>query len=380
MPKKTVKLMQGNEACVEGAIAAGMMFYAGYPITPSTEIAELSAAKLPSIGGKFIQMEDEIASISAIIGASLTGKKSMTATSGPGFSLKQEGIGYAVISEVPCVIVNVQRGGPSTGLPTSPAQGDIMQARWGTHGDHSIIALYPSTVREIYDTTIKAFNLAEKYRTPVILLMDEVIAHMREKIELPEEDEFVIYNRKKPTTSPDEYLAYRVKEGDIVPEMANFGQGYRFHVTGLVHSETGFPTNNNKIAEELITRLVNKIEDNVDDIVEYEEYELEDAEEIVIAYGATARSAKSAIDILRKEGRKVGMFRPITIWPVAKKQIENISKNAKRISVVEMNMGQYFLEIDRIAGKHTRVDKYGRVDGELITPEEIISFIKGGRD
>ncbi|CCQ92668.1 2-oxoglutarate synthase subunit korA [[Clostridium] ultunense Esp] len=379
MPEKTVKLMQGNEACVEGAIAAGMMFYAGYPITPSTEIAELSAARLPRIGGKFIQMEDEIASISAIIGASLTGKKSMTATSGPGFSLKQEGIGYAIISEVPCVIVNVQRGGPSTGLPTSPAQGDIMQARWGTHGEHSIITLYPSTVREIYDTTIRAFNLAEKYRTPVILLMDEVIGHMREKIEIPEENQMEIYNRKKPASNPEDYVPYKVKEDNIVPEMANFGEGYRFHVTGLIHSETGFPTNNNKIAAELITRLVNKIEDNADDIVEYEEYKLEDANEIIITYGATARSAKSAIDLLREEGRKIGMFRPITIWPVAQKQIENLAKIVNRVSVIEMNLGQYFLEIDRIAGKYTKVDKYGRVDGELITPEEIISFIKGRR-
>lgn len=378
MAEKNIKLMQGNEACVEGAIAAGMKFYAGYPITPSTEIAELSAAMLPRISGKFIQMEDEIASISAIIGASLTGLKSMTATSGPGFSLKQEGIGYAVIAEVPCVIVNVQRGGPSTGLPTSPAQGDIMQARWGTHGDHSIIALYPSTVKEIYTTTIKAFNLAEKYRTPVILLMDEVIAHMREKIEIPSADEIEIYNRKKPNINPEEYLPYKINNEDIVPEMASFGEGYRFHVTGLVHNETGFPTSNQILAENLIKRLVNKIEDNADDIVEYEEYLLDDAEEVIIAYGATARSAKSAIDFLREEGIKIGMFRPITIWPIAQKQIQEIGKNVKKISVIEMNMGQYYLEVDRIANKFTKVEKYGRVNGELITPEEIISFIKEG--
>jgi 2-oxoglutarate ferredoxin oxidoreductase subunit alpha len=378
MAEKNIKLMQGNEACVEGAIAAGMKFYAGYPITPSTEIAELSATKLPKIGGKFIQMEDEIASISAIIGASLAGLKSMTATSGPGFSLKQEGLGYAIISEVPCVIVNVQRGGPSTGLPTSPAQGDIMQARWGTHGDHSIIALYPSTVKEIYTTTIRAFNLAEKYRTPVILLMDEVIAHMREKIEIPDGDEVEIYNRKKPSVGPEKYLPYEIKEGDIVPEMASFGEGYRFHVTGLVHNETGFPTSNPDLSENLVNRLFNKIEDNVEDIVEYEEYMLEDAEEVIVAYGATARSVKSAIESLRAEGIKAGMFRPITIWPVAEKQIEDIGKKAKRISVIEMNMGQYYSVIDRIASKYTSVDRYGRVNGELITPEEIISFIKEG--
>jgi len=332
MAEKIVKLMQGNEACVEGAIAAGMRFYAGYPITPSTEIAELSAEKLPRIGGKFIQMEDEIASISAIIGASLTGKKSMTATSGPGFSLKQEGIGYAVAAEVPCVIVNVQRGGPSTGLPTSPAQGDIMQARWGTHGDHSIIALYPSTVREIYDTTIKAFNLSEKYRTPVILLMDEVIGHMREKIEIPDPDEIKIINRKKPNVKPDEYLPYKIEENDMIPAMANFGEGYRYHVTGLIHDETGFPTSNHRIAENLVNRLVNKIKDNADDIVEYEEYLMEDAEQIIVAYGATARSAKSAINQLREEGVKIGLFRPITIWPMAEKQLKIIAKKVNRIT------------------------------------------------
>ncbi len=378
MAENMIKLMQGNEACVEGAIAAGMRFYAGYPITPSTEIAELSAEKLPRVGGKFIQMEDEIASISAIIGASLVGKKSMTATSGPGFSLKQEGIGYAVMAETPCVIVNVQRGGPSTGLPTSPAQGDIMQARWGTHGDHSIIALYPSTVREIYDITIKAFNLAEKYRTPVVLLLDEVIGHMREKIEIPNKDKIVIFNRKKPNVKSDEYLPYKVEENDLVPAMANFGEGYRYHVTGLVHDETGFPTSNHYIAENLVNRLVNKIEDNVEDIVEYEEYQLEDAEEIIVAYGATARSVKSAINILRKEGVKIGLFRPITIWPVAERQLKEISKKVSKITVIEMNMGQYFNEVDRIAGKYTKVNKYNRVHGELITPEEIVSFIKEG--
>jgi 2-oxoglutarate ferredoxin oxidoreductase subunit alpha len=379
MADKTIKLMQGNEACVEGAIAAGMRFYAGYPITPSTEIAELSAEKLPKIGGKFIQMEDEIAGISAVIGASIAGEKVMTATSGPGFSLKQEGLGYAVITEAPCVIVNVQRGGPSTGLPTAPAQGEIMQARWGTHGDHSIIALYPWSVKEIYNTTIKAFNLAEKYRTPVILLMDEVIAHMREKIEIPNNTELEVYNRKKPTCSPENYKPYEVKEGDLVPEMAGFGEGYRFHVTGLVHSESGFPSGNEKVAETLINRLINKIEDNKDDIVEVSEYLTEDSDIAIVAFGATARSAKSAVDTLREDGINAGLFRPITIWPLAEKELLELSKKVKRIVVVEMNMGQYYLEVDRIAGKFTKVEKYGRLNGELITPEEIISFVKEGQ-
>jgi len=378
MADKNIVLMQGNEACVEGAIVAGMRFYAGYPITPSTEIAEVSAAKLPKVGGKFIQMEDEIASISAVIGASLTGQKAMTATSGPGFSLKQEGIGYAIIAEVPCVIVNVQRGGPSTGLPTSPAQGDIMQARWGTHGEHSIIALYPSTVKEVFDMTIRAFNLSEKYRTPVILLMDEVVGHMREKIELPDPEDIEIYNRKKPSCDPGEYLAYKVKDQDIVPEMASIGEGYRYHVTGLVHDEFGFPSNDGNVAEKLITRLVEKIENNIDDIVECEEYKLDDAEEAIIAYGSTARSVKTAIDTLREKGRKIGLLRPITIWPSPKKQIESLAKRVKRIVVVEMNLGQYYLEVDRIAGKFTNVIKLNRVNGELISPRDIISFIEEG--
>ena len=378
MTENNKRLMQGNEACVEGAIAAGMRFFAGYPITPSTEIAEISAAKLPRIGGKFIQMEDEIASISAIIGASLTGVKAMTATSGPGFSLKQEGIGYAIMAEVPCVIVNVQRGGPSTGLPTSPAQGDIMQARWGTHGEHSIIALYPSTVKEIFNTTIRAFNLSEKYRTPVILLMDEVIAHMREAVDLPDISEIKIYNRKKPSVGPEEYKPYKVLKGNIVPEMANIGEGYRYHVTGLIHDESGAPTNDNRIAEELVLRLVNKIENNLDDIVYYEKYELDDAEEAIVAFGATARSAKSAIDTLRAKGRRIGMFRPITIWPSPKKQLTELAKKVKRIMVVEMNMGQYLLEVERIAGKYTEVLGYGRVNGELVTPKEIVRFVEEG--
>ncbi len=375
----TIKLMQGNEACVEGALKAGMTFFAGYPITPSTEIAELSAQKLPEIGGKFIQMEDEIAGISATIGAALTGKKAMTATSGPGFSLKQEGIGYGIITETPCVIVNVQRGGPSTGLPTSPSQGDIMQARWGTHGDHSIIALYPWSVKEIYTETIRAFNLAEKYRTPVILLMDEVIGHMREKIEIKNEV-IEICDRKDPTSPPSDYEPFEIKKGEEVPEMVGFGKGYNFHVTGLVHGSTGFPSGNSEIAEEFLNRLIDKIEDNKEDIVKSKEYQIEDADIALVAFGCTARSALSAVEDLREEGIKVGLFRPLTIWPLAEREIEELSKKVKRIVVVEMNMGQYFNEVDRIACKNTKVEKYGRLNGQLIKPEEIVNFIKEGQD
>ncbi|TJX16259.1 2-oxoacid:acceptor oxidoreductase subunit alpha [Tissierella creatinini] len=376
----TVRLMQGNEACVEGALKAGMKFYAGYPITPSTEIAEISALELPKVGGKFIQMEDEIGGMATIIGASVAGLKSMTATSGPGFSLKQENIGYAIIAEIPCVIVNVQRVGPSTGLPTSPAQGDIMQARWGTHGDHSIIALYPNSVKEIYEITVRAFNLAEKYRTPVILLLDEIIGHMREKIDIDDNSKIEIIDRKKPSCPPEKYLAYAVREGEIVPSMASFGEGYRYHITGLVHKETGFPTGNENVAEELVNRLTSKIENNVDDIVTYDEYLLEDADIAIVAFGATSRSAKKAINDLRAEGYKVGMFRPITIWPSPEKQLLELSKNVKRIIVVEMNSGQYFLEVDRIAGKNTLVEKYGKINGDIIKPEEIEAIVKEGHN
>jgi 2-oxoglutarate/2-oxoacid ferredoxin oxidoreductase subunit alpha len=375
---KGYKLIQGNEACVEGALAAGMRFFAGYPITPSTEVAEVSAQKLPQVGGKFIQMEDEIASMAAIIGGSLAGLKSMTATSGPGFSLMQENLGYASIAEIPCVIVNVQRGGPSTGLPTSPAQGEVMQAKWGTHGDHPIIALTPNSVQETYEYTIKAFNLAEKYRTPVIMLMDETVGHMREKLTYKDPSEIEIIDRKKPTCKPDEYLAYKADE-DMIPPMASFGEGYRYHVTGLTHDETGFPTNNNKISGELITRLVNKVEKNVDDMAYFEEYEMEDAEVVIIAFGGVSRSAKTAIDELRKSGKKVGLFRPITIWPMLEKQIDKVAEQAKEIYVAEMNLGQYFYEVDRIAGKKCPVKKINKVTGELITPNEIIEAVNGGK-
>ncbi len=376
MDSKRFKLMQGNEACVEGAIVAGMRFYAGYPITPSTEIAELSAEKLPKIGGKFIQMEDEIASMGAVIGASLAGLKSMTATSGPGFSLKQENLGYAAITEVPCVVVNVQRGGPSTGLPTAPAQGDVMQARWGTHGDHPIIALTPSSVRETFDLTVKAFNFSEKYRTPVILLMDEVIGHLREKVEIPNYDEIEIVNRLGLDKNVTNYKPYEILEGEIVPRMVPYGQGYRFHVTGLVHDETGFPSGRSDVAEKLINRLVDKIELNKDDISIYEEYMLEDAEIAIVAYGGTARSAKCAVELARKQGIKVGLFKPMTIWPFLDKQITELSKKTKGIIVAEMNLGQYAIEVERVANKYTNIYRCNRVNGELISPDEILAKIK----
>ena len=372
---KTV-LMQGNEACVEGALAAGMRFYAGYPITPSTEIAEQSAVRLPMVGGKFIQMEDEISGMAAIIGASVAGVKSMTATSGPGMSLKQENIGYACITEIPCVIVNVQRSGPSTGLPTSPSQGDVMQARWGTHGDHPIIVISPSSVRETYDLIIRCFNLSEKYRTTVIFLMDEIVGHLREGVEIPEHDEIEIINRPVQKYPKQNGKPYFVAEGEIVPQMAPFGQGQRYHITGLSHNESGFPTNSNAETEKLMRRLLDKVNLNKDDIVQCEERDLEDADTAVVCYGGTMRSVISACEMAREKGKKVGIFRPITIWPFPEKQLEELSKKVKRIIVAEHNDGQILLEVQRIVKNNCKVDFIGRINGTVMTPNEILSKLE----
>lgn len=370
----TVKLLQGNEACVEGALAAGLKFFAGYPITPSTEIAELLAERLPKIGGRFIQMEDEIASMAAVIGASLTGLKSMTATSGPGFSLKQENFGFAVATEVPCVVVNVMRGGASTGLPTSPAQGDVMQARWGTHGDHPVIAIYPASVPEIYELTIKAFNLSEKYRTPVILLMDEVVGHMRERIEILDTPQIPIIERKRPDGPKENYLPYDNSQGDV-PPLANFGDGYRFHVTGLTHDQTGFPTSAPAKVATLQDRLHNKIENNLDDIVMWETEGMEDAEIGVFAYGATARSAARAVRIAREQGIKVGLMRPITIWPFPDKLITEYAPQLKSLVVAEMNMGQLVNEVERAAQGQVPIKRVLQANGELILPDTILQAV-----
>jgi 2-oxoglutarate ferredoxin oxidoreductase subunit alpha len=313
--------------------------------------------------------------MAAVIGASLTGAKSMTATSGPGFSLKQENIGYAAIAEVPCVIVNVQRGGPSTGMPTSPAQSEVMQSRWGTHGDHPIIVLTPSSVRETFDLTVRAFNMAEKYRTPVILLMDEVIGHMREKVQLPDPSEIEIIDRKRPDCSSEEYLPYKPDE-DLVPPMADFGTGYRYHVTGLVHDETGFPSNSTADADKLIRRLSNKIEMHRDEIVSWEEENIGDAEILILSYGCVARSAKAAMNMLRSKGIKVGIFRPITIWPFPEKRLKELAAKVKTIIVPEMNLGQLVLEVERVCACETKIERLNKVSCEIIYPEEIISKIE----
>lgn len=375
MSKKNVKLMSGNEACVEGALYAGMRFYSGYPITPSTEIAEGSAEKLPRVGGKFIQMEDEIAGIATAIGGSIAGLKSMTATSGPGFSLKQENIGYAAIAEIPLVIVNVMRGGPSTGLPTSTAQGDVMQAMWGTHGDHPVIALCPQSVPETFELTVRAFNLAEKYRTPVILLTDEVVGHMREKIVIPEPGEMEVYDRLKPEAGQP-YQAYAVPAGELVPRMAAFGEGHRYHITGLFHDESGFPSNSSKNAEKMLNRMMDKVTNNLDDILSYDEYMTEDAEVLIVSYGSTARGCKNAVNTLREQGVKVGLFRPITLWPFPVQRLAELSKQVSKILVAEMNLGQMVLEVERIAKSDAEVFHFGRANGEVLVPEEIVSKVR----
>lgn len=370
------RLMQGNEACAEGALAAGVRFFAGYPITPSTEIAEILAERLPLLGGKFIQMEDEIASMAAVIGASLAGVKAITVTSGPGFSLKQENIGFAAMAEVPCVVVNVQRTGPSTGVPTAAGQGDVLQARWGTHGDHPVIALCPSCVRETFELTVTAVNLSEKYRVPVILLMDEVIAHMREKVELPSPGEIKVIDRKKPRTPPEKFVPYQ-PDADGVPPMANFGEGYRYHVTGLIHDKMGFPTNKGPEIAGLVTRLTGKIEQNAADIIRWEGLYLEDAEVVVVAYGCVARPAREAVKKLRREGLNVGLFRPVTLWPFPAAEIAKLASRARGLVVAELNLGQLKLEVERASQGKTGVHFVGRVDGELLTPREIIAQVKG---
>lgn len=355
-------------------MAAGLRFYAGYPITPSSEIAEVLSRRLPQVGGCFIQMEDEIASIAAVIGASVGGAKATTATSGPGFSLMQENLGYAAAVEIPCVVIDVQRAGPSTGQPTSPSQGDIMQARWGTHGDHPIIALYPSTVREAFDLAVRAFNLAEKYRTPVVLLLDEIIAHMREKVELPESVQVI--DRRSPTVPPEWYFPF--EEGVDVPALASFGEGYRYHLTGLFHDRSGFPTLRIDEIDPWLDRLFGKIERNLDDIVEVKEELVDDAEVVLVACGASARSARAAMKSARQEGMKVGLVTLLTIWPFAEKTIDRIARRARLIICPEMNRGQLRLEIERVVQGRARVRGVNRADGELITPQEILKVIAEG--
>lgn len=379
---KKARLMQGNEAVAEGALAAGVRFFGGYPITPSTEIAEGMAKLLPTVGGKFIQMEDEIASMGVVLGASLAGKKSLTASSGPGISLKQELIGYAAAAEIPVVIVNVQRVGPSTGQPTAPSQGDVMQARWGTHGDHPMIALSPWSVREAFELTVKCVNYSERFRTPVILLMDEIVGHLREKVELPEENEIEVYPRRKPGCSRAEgYEPYR-PDKDLVPNTANFGEGYHIHVSGLIHDETGFPVGSPKVTEEAIRRLHQKIEIAEDEIIHVEASFMDDAEYAVVAFGGTARTAYEAVKNARAKGQKVGLLRLITIWPFADKAIHALAAKVKGILVAELNYGQIVGEVARAAAGQCPVELCAKYNMQIFEPEEIEAgidqLIQGG--
>jgi 2-oxoglutarate ferredoxin oxidoreductase subunit alpha len=372
------KLMQGNEACAEGALVAGCRFFAGYPITPASEIAEHLSVRLPQMDGTFIQMEDEIASMGAVIGASLAGVKAMTATSGPGFSLMQENLGFACMAEVPCVVVDVMRGGPSTGLPTNPAQGDVMQARWGTHGDHPIIALCPSSALECFSLTVKAFNFSEKYRTPVVLLMDEVVAHMREKMVLPDAGEVEVIDRVKPSVPPEWYLPYEDTSFGV-PPMGIFGEGYRYHVTGLVHDIRGFPTLRQDEIEPFLLRLFRKISIHFDDLQLVESFHTEDAELVIVAYGCVARSAHRAMVEARARGMKVGLMKLITLWPFPRRFVEPLTRAHKTLLVPEMNMGQVSREVKRVNQGMTPVLTLNKVDGTLITPQEILKEIKEKR-
>lgn len=372
---KKVALLQGNQACAAGAVYAGCNFFGGYPITPSTEVAEELSNELPKTGGKFIQMEDEIGAMASVIGAALTGAKALTATSGPGVSLKQELIGYACIAEVPCVIINVMRGGPSTGMPTGPGQSDVMQAKWGTHGDHAAIALVPASCQEIFSETVRAFNLAEKYRMPVQVLYDEIVGHMRERIVFPEPGELEVIDREAPTDGPDTYKPYDSTKGQV-PPLAAFGSGYKFHVTGLNKAEDGFPTTKASLVDAEERRQVDKVNDNIADIESFEEYLTEDAEVILWAYGSTSRSARYAVNELRKEGIKAGLFRPITLWPFPEKRTAELAVQAKAIVVPEMNLGQMIYEVERVAKGNCIVVGEFRVDGDPLNPGQIMSKVK----
>lgn len=371
-----IRFIQGNEACVEGALYAGVEFFAGYPITPSTEIAECLAGRLPEQGGKFIQMEDEIASMCAIVGASLTGRKVMTATSGPGFSLKQEAIGYACMTEIPCVIANVQRGGPSTGNPTHVSQGDVNQARWGTHGDHSIIALTASNHQDIFSITVDAFNLAETYRTPVVLLLDEAVGHLREKLTIPEEGAIPIVGRLRTSLGKGvDYHPYLPREDGRLP-MSDFGGEHRYNVTGLFHDMWGFPSNNPKVVNELLRHLVDKIDNNIHEITRYKEHFMDDAEYVFISYGSSARSAIHLAKSRRAKGEKIGVLELQSIWPFPKELVREKCANAKAVLVVEMNMGQVLAQVKAAVKKPGRVFLANRIDGKLITPSDIKRLLR----
>jgi len=367
--------MNGDIACAEGGISAGCRFFAGYPITPATEVAERMAARLPEVGGTFIQMEDELGSMAAILGASWAGVKSMTSTSGPGFSLMMENLGLGIMLETPCVVANIQRAGPSTGLPTLTGQGDMMQARWGSHGPYSIIALCPSSPQECYYLTIKAFNLSEQYRLPVLVMADEIVGHMSEKVVIPPPEDIPLTPRRQPTTPPGEYVPFPPDE-DLVPPMANAGDGYRFHVTGLTHDERGYPVMTAAAQDKLVRRLIDKIEVNKADIIEIEEDGTEDADVIVCSYGISARVSQYAVELARGEGIKVGMLRLITVWPFPEERIRQLARQTKTFIVPEINSGQIVLEVERCAGGKAETLLLPHMGGSAHRPETILEAIR----
>jgi len=366
--------LDGDFACGEGAMAAGCRFVAGYPITPSTEVVERISRRFPMMGGTFIQMEDELASMAAVVGASWTGTKAMTVTSGPGFSLMMENIGLAAMMETPCVVVDVQRGGPSTGLPTMVGQADMMQARWGSHGDYEPIALSPRSPQEAFDLTIDAFNLAEVHRVPVLIMMDECVGHMTEKVVIPPAEQIEVVPRKLTTKPPSEYLPYAVN-GGLVPEFARAGDGYRFHSTGLTHDERGYPVMSVECQQQSVQRLVDKIRRHADQIVRFEEEETLGADVVVVTYGITARVARAGIDLARKKGIKVGVLRLIVVWPFPEKRIGELASTVKALVVPEINFGQMSLEVERVAAGRAAVVHVPHAGGGVHNPDDICEAI-----
>ncbi len=367
--------LTGDVACAEGALAAGCRFFGGYPITPATEVAEHMSARLPGIGGTYIQMEDEIAAMASVLGASWAGAKSMTATSGPGFSLMMENIGLGICTETPCVVVNVQRAGPSTGLPTQGAQGDMMQAKWGSHGDYEIIALAPSSPQEIFYQTIEAFNLSETYRLPVLVMTDEIVGHMSEKVIIPKARDIHVLSREVPKGRKDKYLPYQPGPNGV-PPMPAAGQGYNVHITGLTHDEKGYPVMTVEAQDEMMARLMSKIQNNRDDIIKTESYRLEDADIAVVSYGVSSRTSFAAVDEARKMGIKVGLLRLITIWPFPEKQIIELARRMKGFVTVEINLGQIHLEVKRCIGDRAKALLVGHPGGTIISPDKVVEVLK----
>ncbi len=370
-----VHFLDGDHACCEGAIAAGCRAAFGYPITPSTEVVERISQRLPLVGGVFVQMEDEIASSIAIQGAAWGGKKAMTVTSGPGMSLMMEHVGLAAMTETPCVFVNVQRGGPSTGLPTLPSQGDMMQARWGSHGDYETIAISPNSPQECFDLTVHAFNLAERYRVPVLIMMDESVGHMTERVVIPHAEQLQIETRRRPEGGPEGYLPFEAGEG-MVPPMAPVGEGYRFHVTGLTHNDKGYPVMSAEVQEHLVRRLVEKIRLNADEIAMVEEDQTEDADVVLVAYGITSRVVLRTLHLAREKGLKVGVFRPVVVWPFPEKRLRELAQRVKTFVVVELNYGQVALEVERIVCGQVRTVLVPHGGGELHDPRAVLRVVE----